>query len=373
MPVTIRAQNFQSISDATLHVDGFTVVTGQNNVGKSALMRAARGLFQNAGGTSFIREGETLCTVHIDFGPDGSVEWSKGKGARDRPTYKINGQDPIYPGASVPEELAAFGVVPIVIGGQEVWPSFAPQFTGQVFLLDRPGSALAEAVSDVERVGQLNRALRRAESDKRQVASTLKVRRADAAQQALEVAAFDRLEEAEALAASACLTRSCLEKIQVALQSLRSTQVALQAADADITALTGVADLQVPPLQEATDLCKQLTSLQALQVQLQQAQREVSRLERFATVDVSMTSSPQSADILRTLEALQLLRADLRKLTSEEAAAQQRLSEAQQDLTRAQQDLDALWAQSDRCPWCGSTEGITHDHSRLAHGHPPRG
>jgi hypothetical protein len=373
MPVTIRARNFQSISDATLHVEGFTVVTGQNNVGKSALMRAARGLFQNAGGTSFIREGETLCTVRIDFGQDGSIEWSKGKGPRDRPTYRINNQDPIYPGASVPEELAAFGVVPIMVGGQEVWPSFAPQFSGQVFLLDRPGSALAEAVSDVERVGQLNRALRRAESDKRQAAATLKVRRADASRQAVEVAAFDRLEDAEALASSAHLTHSCLLKIQVALDTLKTTHAALRGAVAAIEALEGVASLQAPSSQDASELFTQLASLRKLQEQMDQARMEVQRLERIASVEISPASSPQSLDLLRAWEAATTMHASLRRLQQEEADAQRRLSEAQQDLATAQHDLDTIWSQAGQCPWCGSTEGSTHDHPRLAHGHPPRG
>ena len=36
MPLKVRVRNFQSIEDATLVIDGLTVVTGTNNAGKSA-------------------------------------------------------------------------------------------------------------------------------------------------------------------------------------------------------------------------------------------------------------------------------------------------------------------------------------------------
>ena len=43
MAVTARVQNFQSVEDATIVIDGLTVITGTNNSGKTAVMRAIRG------------------------------------------------------------------------------------------------------------------------------------------------------------------------------------------------------------------------------------------------------------------------------------------------------------------------------------------
>ena len=141
MKVTVK--NFQSIKEAELEVNGFTVITGANNSGKTALMRAIKGAFQNTKGTAFVRHGEDRCRVEIEF-EDGSFAWEKGKG---KPAYEIDGKV-VNPGKTIPDEVSALGVRPIKAGpAGDVWPQIAPQFTGQVFLVDKHGSALAEAVA----------------------------------------------------------------------------------------------------------------------------------------------------------------------------------------------------------------------------------
>ena len=170
MPVRIRARNFQSIEDAEIVVDRFTVVTGPNNSGKTALQRAVQGVFTNPSGDAFVRHGAERLIVDIDFGNDETVRWEKGP--KVKPTYTVKGKV-INPGRQVPTEVLALGIQPIQAGAIAVWPQVAPQFTGQMFLLDLPGSAIAEAVADVERVGQLTQALRLADSDKRSASSEL--------------------------------------------------------------------------------------------------------------------------------------------------------------------------------------------------------
>ena len=135
MAVRIRVRNFQSIEDAEVEVSGLTVVTGQNNSGKTALMRAVRGVFENSGGDAFVRHGTDALAVHLDFG-DADVTWTKGP--KVKPTYIVGGKT-INPGRSVPDEVTSLGVAPVQAGSGEAWPQIAPQFTGQVFLLDLPG------------------------------------------------------------------------------------------------------------------------------------------------------------------------------------------------------------------------------------------
>ena len=96
--IKVRIQNFQSIEDLTLEIDKLTVITGSNNTGKSAIVRAIRGVFQNTRGTSFIRHGKPKSTVTITFADGQTVVWEKGRGKADKPTYILNGGAPIYPG-----------------------------------------------------------------------------------------------------------------------------------------------------------------------------------------------------------------------------------------------------------------------------------
>jgi len=351
MAVRVRVQNFQSISDAEVEISGFTVITGTNNTGKTALQRAIRGVFQNTPGTAFIREGQTTCEVTLDLG-DHKVTWSKGTGKKDRPTYIIDGGDPIYPGQAVPEEVAALGVVPIQAGGQEVWPTIAPQFSGQIFLLDKPGSAVAEAVADVERVGQLNRALRNAESDRRTAAATLKVRVTDLAGFEAQVAQYEGLDDAVAGVRSLEEAQVVVLRMARAVQGVQSLRDRLRAAQEAAAILEPVGAIVVPDADAAKALQLELDGLRKLQQRLQKARGEVTRYVGVGNLLVSVDEGPSK----RLLDALKVLKGFQAKLQ----ASKDRVDEHQAALTTAEVEQTAALAEFDaalkdigQCPTCG--------------------
>lgn len=178
MPLRVRVQNFQSIEDGEIIIDGLTVITGTNNAGKSALFRAIRGNLTNTRGTFFVRQGKSHSTVDIeDLETKDLVVWEKGHKGTNR--YTVNGKVFDRVGHGVPPEAQLFGVSPIQIGDSELWPQIAPQITGVIFLLDQTGSVIAEAVADVKRVQQLNKALKSCESDRRSTRADLKLRKKD--------------------------------------------------------------------------------------------------------------------------------------------------------------------------------------------------
>jgi ABC-type cobalamin/Fe3+-siderophores transport system ATPase subunit len=353
MTTTVRVKNFQSIREAEIEVDRLTVVTGTNNSGKTALQRAVRGVFQNTGGTAFIREGETKCSVEVDFGKDGKVRWEKGTGKRDRPTYVINDGEPIYPGSSVPDEVAAFGVVPIQAGGQDVWPTIAEQFTGQVFLLDRPGSALAEAVADVERVGQLNRALRSSESDRRQAAATLKVRQTDLAKQEAAVAAFDGLDEALAAVEALEAERTKVAKVSRALGRLTDLRDRLAKAKDDEAELAPVADIELPDPAYAKNLLAELKALVVLRDRLAAAKAEEAKYAGIEGVQVEGNEEPAER-LLQALDVLKALQGRLNKATAAVVVQEAEVEQAEQDLVEAEAASAAALVELGTCPTCGT-------------------
>jgi len=240
--VRIRVRNFQSIEDAEVEVSGLTVVTGQNNSGKTALMRAVRGVFDNTGGDAFVRHGTDALAVHLDFG-DADVTWTKGP--KVKPTYVVGGKT-INPGRAVPSEVASLGITPVQAGSGEVWPQVAPQFTGQLFLLDLPGSSIAEVVSDVDRVSRLTEALRYADSDKRTANADLKVRRKDRDDAATELAAFDGLDAAGDVVDNAARTLADVEDASDELDGVRTLAEGLRASSSRVDALDGVGSVVVP-------------------------------------------------------------------------------------------------------------------------------
>jgi DNA repair exonuclease SbcCD ATPase subunit len=278
----VRVQNFQSILDQALSIDGLTVITGTNNSGKTAVMRAIRGVFTNAPAGALVRHGCAHLTVTLTFHDGTTLKWEKGwekpgKKGKTINQYTINGKQIGTVGRGVPPEVEALGVHSVQAASASVWPQIANQFGGALFLVDRPGSAVAEALSDVERVGKLTSALKSSEKDRRSANAELKVRRKDVSSYKEEVSRYDGLDPV---------------------------------AD-QITGLQAVLDqlaAQEHRLEEA----------RRLRVRHQHAQHEAWLLEGF---DPSVI--PSSDQVTRIMRALQVIRGFHDRHTEEEKKVQQ--------------------------------------------------
>lgn len=69
--VDIKAKNFQSIIDAELQIDGFTLLVGETSAGKSALLRSLTASTCNKYRSGYVRYGEK--ELETEFGADGRV------------------------------------------------------------------------------------------------------------------------------------------------------------------------------------------------------------------------------------------------------------------------------------------------------------
>lgn len=365
MPVKIRVRNFQSIKDSSLEVKGLTAITGPNNAGKTALMRAIRGVFQNTPGTSFVRHGTEECQVDLDFQePDGSrrsITWKKGTSKKSRPCYVIDGADPIFPGKEVPEEVQSFNVLPIQAGREEVWPTLAPQFTGQVFLLDRPGSALAEAVSDVEKVAKLNNALRASESDRKQAQAALRLRHDDEVRQQADVDRYEGLDLALALVTEAERLQAYASKVGKALESLRVLKVRMDEARAEVERLSPVEAIVLPENNRARDVLAMMVWVQSVRSRLCDANDLVSRLAGVEALEAVLVSPAQAQEILNTMAQVRQLENTLVRARQEVVSFERESTQMGSGLLEAESELAEALADFPECPVCGShTPGHAH-------------
>lgn len=298
MTVRVRVRDFQSLKDASLDIQGFTVITGPNNSGKTALIRAIRGAFQNTKGSAFVRRGSAKTIVEITFDDGRSLVWEKG--AKVKPSFSIDGGPPIHPGQGVPDEVKALGVRPIKAGGEEIWPQIAPQFH-QVFLIDQPGSVLAEAVADVDRVGHLNEALKSAKSDQTRANATLQVRLSDIEALVQELAQFEGLDQAVEDLKSLEADFQKGQKIQRAHEGLVTLSSRYDAANALVLKLVPVEQVTLPT-EEGTEipasLLAQRDGFTALSSRLEAAQAAEARWAPLSGVDVPPV---QEVEDLRTL------------------------------------------------------------------------
>lgn len=359
---TVQVKNFQSLEDVDLEVSGLTVVTGTNNSGKSSLARSIQGVFANPRGFAYVRDGTSHCSVSVGF-PDGSsVLWEKGEKVN---SYTINGKTLNRVGQTVPKEVLSLGVQPVELTGRDpVWPQFAPQFTGQIFLLDQSGSSLAEAISDVERVRTLNEALRSAQSDQRSKVAERKVRESDITRlEGLEKlyigldAVGDSVTDLEKMFQE-------IAKLEGRLVYLRSLASRIQEVEKTIAYFLPVRDVCVPEgLDKILKIDQALQWMSTMRDRVSSATQSLA--ERKAQVDslkgVKIPQIPDFGSLLPTLENLYVLRDNLMSATSNFAKIRTAHELALRELEQAEKDLTSVRESIKECPVCGSlTMGDSH-------------
>jgi DNA repair ATPase RecN len=294
VPLKVRVRNFQSIEDATVVIDGLTVITGTNSAGKSAFFRALRGALTNARGHDFVRLGTKHCTVDVeDLDTGRTLTWKKGKGVN---TYIVDGKELPKVGHGVPQEAQIFGVEPVKAGNSELWPQIAPQITGVSFLLHESGPAVAEAVADVGRVNLLTRALKDCGSDRRSTRSSLKVRRKDAQTLAERLEGFAGLDSAVEAVEALEKRRKKAAQIAKANANLVKLGNRVRRARMDVDALDGLegAAAKVPPslqVRNAREGRKEWGEAAGLGTRLRAARGDVAALAGLEKVQETLPSA----------------------------------------------------------------------------------
>lgn len=355
MSFRVRVRDFQSIEDATIEVDGLTVITGPNNSGKTALMRAVSGAFTNARGTKFVRHGKDSSKVELSFSDGRTLLWEKGEKVN---RYELDGKALNRVGHGAPPETATLGVLPVEAAGRELWPQFAHQFVGQVFLLDEPGSVLAEAVANVDKVGVLNESLRLSQSDRRSAAVELKVRVEDVTKYEVALLHFDGLDEAVAKVKKAEVLRVEVADKEKSLDQVREIQSRLSIVAGTVGALAPVRALPTVDSALVEKVKKIQTALDwSIQTSARFVQAKVDHdraLDAAQSVrDTTLPDAQPVQDAFRRLEAAQALVNRLDALQGAVEGLRVSLSGAQSAHEAAVSDVQVLFDEAGSCPFCG--------------------
>lgn len=168
--------NFQSLGATTIEATGLTVIVGKSNLGKSALVRAISAALFNRAGDDFVRVGAETARVQLDDLPGvGRVTWAKGGGVNQ---FEVNGEVYAKVGSSTPAVLTVAGYREVAIGKETIRPQVAEQFEG-LFLLDRSGAFVSDALSVLSHLGTLLKADRTCGLDLKRQKALLTVRVGD--------------------------------------------------------------------------------------------------------------------------------------------------------------------------------------------------
>jgi DNA repair ATPase RecN len=187
----IRIENFQSIGRAELEAEGLTVLCGDSDVGKSAVVRAVEACLSNKSGDHFIRRGTKECAVQMGDG-EFHLLWRKQR--KKGGVYEVDGVLYEKTGGTVPDVLADFGFRESVFGKRRVRLQIRHQFEPLFMLHDGP-SDVAEVVSSLARVGPVVQAISRCSSDIQKTLAEEKVLEGMIEKNEAELAAYRGVEE----------------------------------------------------------------------------------------------------------------------------------------------------------------------------------
>jgi hypothetical protein len=318
--ITIEVQGFQSIAGATIQVEGFTALVGKSNIGKSAFIRAVRCALTNPMGTSFVRHGRDCarksrknaktcdCFSSVHIVTDGfDLLWQKG----DRINrYNFNGQEYDKPDRGVPDFLADVGLSLVKVGDKAGSIQVSDQFF-PIFLLDQSGPAIAEAISDVSQLDNINSATKLVEKDRRGVMETRKVREKDVADLEAKLSKFDSLDEKLALVTDTEKALSLVIAQHTRSQALGRYLHTLESLSLDIAGLDALGKVEVP---DSSRIVETRESALALCGYLVEANRRGREVKALGEAERALQGFPDDNPLQGVVEKLEVLRDWIKRL-----------------------------------------------------------
>lgn len=172
---TFTIKNFQSIKNTTFDVRGFTVLVGENDIGKSSCFRAIHSLFNSRYGDAFIKHGEKFSEVTCET-PEFTISWNKPKksGATYSFTYEGKTQEYGNLGRSLPDFFETLGYSPLELKSGQLDPHFSGQRDLPFLVTDSNSKkVLTEFFSEMLKFGPLAEGLNKVNKDVRDTGNEL--------------------------------------------------------------------------------------------------------------------------------------------------------------------------------------------------------
>lgn len=287
----VEVRNFQSIRHATIQIQGFTALVGRSNIGKSAIVRAVKAALTGAPSTSFVRHDpncvrrtkssktcKCFCSVHITAeGFD--LLWEKGDAIN---RYTFNGQ--VYDKAErgTPDFLQPV-YAPIKVGDDKELLQVSDQFD-PIFLLNQTGGVIADVLSDVANLDRVNIAIRLAEKDRKEAASTRKVREQDVVDLTQRLVLFDGLDDALAAVRDVEDRQTELETAEKSLTCLEGFLERCGALGSSIKLLEGVLKVEAPAPEPLAELLGRLSLVSRLYDRLVERVASIRELQGIEAI-----------------------------------------------------------------------------------------
>ena len=193
----IGLKDFQSHQNTLIPLaPGVTLLQGDNDIGKSAVVNALRAVFDADANDTLIKHHAHSAQVTLDFGPENLLVWQRFRKGKVKCSYKLldsNTQEVLHAtdGTKTPEWLTDTFKVGKVEGldiqiGQQQDP---------VFLLNQPASTRAKALSIGQESGHVNNMMQFDRQELQEAKSSLKTCERELEDARRRMMVFDQLSD----------------------------------------------------------------------------------------------------------------------------------------------------------------------------------
>lgn len=300
--IDLEVCNFQSIQQAKVRIDGFTVVLGSSDIGKSAFVRAVKFALTNASGTGFVRHGlqcdrivkgtkKCKCFSKVVIGtPESEISWEKGDTVNCYTVLnRATGVTERYEGLDRGTPSFLSGFQRIQVGTSQELIQIPKQFE-PIFLLNESGGVVADVLSDLAHLGKLNEASSLVSSDRKEVTTKRRIREEDRDKLSKTLEGFDGFDAVDVESLGSLLGQA--DRANALLNSLVKYQDTWSRLDLEQAALVGIEEEAIPPASALANAYKALYSVEASRVKLTRATEALELLE-----DVSPEALPDASSV----------------------------------------------------------------------------
>lgn len=308
--IELEVSDFQSIQHALVPIDKFTAIVGRSNIGKSALVRALQYALTNAVGTDFIRHGESCdrvsrgtkkckCFTKVRIKtPTIEVVWEKGDSV-NRYVVTEKGLVQTYEGLErgTPPFFASM-FQPVKVGESKEIIQIPDQFE-PIFLLNKSGTVVADVLSDVAQLDEINVAMAMVVKDRKEAVATRKVRVLDIEALGKTLNIYAGL---DSIADSAKGLRSYMGKVKNKQSDLNRLDLFIDSAKGlsqSLSALNKALAPAIPNNEALLEKAKKHAVVDSLYVRVHEIVPQIRRLT--GVTDVALPDESEIRDKHKTL------------------------------------------------------------------------
>lgn len=292
----VNIKNFESVGNASFDIDGFTVIIGKNNIGKSAIIRAIDAALTNRTGSKFIRWGKTKCSVKLQK-DNLDIDWQKG----DSATYKISSDGGAHKedfsklNKIIPQPILDAGFRKIEIGDIKLTPLVAHQFK-ELFLIDKD-TVVTDVLSVIYQLNLLSDADDLCQKDLRSSKSLLKTRQSDLSKVQKQLEIFKDFEDYKREFEDVKILDAKIKTLQKQISEIDLFSTELEQLQASIKSLGKITSVKIPSIGTFEKAIQKYSWLEEAASQCALLKTEVEKLGTVQTITL-----PEVNDTAKLIE-----------------------------------------------------------------------